>query len=166
MNSENESESSPSRKSMEFEKQRQEIIELWNACNVPLVHRTYFFLLFKGDPTDSVYMEVELRRLSYLKNAFSLGDKIVKDGQILSQAARYSLYLFISCSFWRFLAWATFSFRQDKLLNNYSFNVGKMVNMPFYYPKYRNFTLHYTLGSFMSLAIRLVFALDDNGALT
>lgn len=90
MNSENESESSPSRKSMEFEKQRQEIIELWNACNVPLVHRTYFFLLFKGDPTDSVYMEVELRRLSYLKNAFSLGDKIVKDGQILSQAASLS----------------------------------------------------------------------------
>jgi len=79
---------------MEFEKQRQEIIELWNACNVPLVHRTYFFLLFKGDPTDSVYMEVELRRLSYLKNAFSLGAKVVKDGQIFSQAARYSFISF------------------------------------------------------------------------
>ncbi|XP_055836022.1 kinesin-like protein KIN-7E isoform X2 [Solanum dulcamara] len=87
LNSENESELSPSRQWMEFEKQRQEIIELWNACNVPLVHRTYFFLLFKGDPTDSVYMEVELRRLSYLKNAFSLGAKVVKDGQIFSQAA-------------------------------------------------------------------------------
>ncbi|TMX01445.1 hypothetical protein EJD97_024485 [Solanum chilense] len=87
LNSENESELSPSRQWMEFEKQRQEIIELWNACNVPLVHRTYFFLLFKGDPTDSVYMEVELRRLSYLKNAFSLGAKVVKDGQIFSQSA-------------------------------------------------------------------------------
>ncbi|PHT51257.1 Kinesin-like protein NACK1 [Capsicum baccatum] len=90
LNSENESEPSPSRQSMEFEKQRQEIIELWDACNVPLVHRTYFFLLFKGDPTDSVYMEVELRRLSYLKNAFSRGAKVVKDGQIFSQAASLS----------------------------------------------------------------------------
>ncbi|KAH9693221.1 kinesin-like protein KIN-7I [Citrus sinensis] len=51
----------------EFERQRKEIIELWDACYVPLVHRTYFFLLFKGDPSDSVYMEVELRRLSFLK---------------------------------------------------------------------------------------------------
>ncbi|KAJ0830875.1 putative kinesin-like protein [Helianthus annuus] len=33
-----------------------------------LIHRTYFFLLFKGDRSDSVYMEVELRRLSFLKN--------------------------------------------------------------------------------------------------
>ncbi|MCE3215794.1 hypothetical protein HAX54_003572 [Datura stramonium] len=90
LNSENESEVSPSRQLTEFEKQRQEIIELWDACNVPLVHRTYFFILFKGDPSDSVYMEVELRRLSYLKNAFSLGAKVVKDGQILSQAASLS----------------------------------------------------------------------------
>ncbi|KAI3777469.1 hypothetical protein L1987_47269 [Smallanthus sonchifolius] len=54
--------------SMVFEKQRREIIKLWNECNTPLVHRTYFFLLFKGDQSDSVYMEVELRRLSFLKN--------------------------------------------------------------------------------------------------
>ncbi|GAA0147573.1 hypothetical protein LIER_07238 [Lithospermum erythrorhizon] len=53
--------------SLDFEKQRQEIIELWNACNVPLVHRTYFFLLFKGEPADSIYMEVERRRLCYLR---------------------------------------------------------------------------------------------------
>ncbi|KAK1555289.1 hypothetical protein Q3G72_024502 [Acer saccharum] len=52
---------------MEFERKRREIFELWNACHVPLVHRTYFFLLFKGDPSDSVYMEVEIRRLSFLK---------------------------------------------------------------------------------------------------
>ncbi|CAN4093940.1 unnamed protein product [Withania somnifera] len=90
LNSENESELSPSRQSKEFEKQRREIIELWDACNVPLVHRTYFFLLFNGDPTDSVYMEVELRRLSYLKNAFSLGAKVVKDGQIFSKVASLS----------------------------------------------------------------------------
>ncbi|KAL5847763.1 hypothetical protein ACOSQ3_011287 [Xanthoceras sorbifolium] len=52
----------------EFERKRKEIIELWNACHVPLVHRTYFFLLFKGDPSDSVYLEVEIRRLSFLNS--------------------------------------------------------------------------------------------------
>lgn len=53
----------------EFERQQSQIIELWEVCNVPLVHRTYSFLLFKGDPTDFVYMEVELRRLSFLKDS-------------------------------------------------------------------------------------------------
>lgn len=52
-----------------FERQQSEIIELWEVCNVPLLHRTYFFLLFKGDPSDFVYMEVELRRLSFLKES-------------------------------------------------------------------------------------------------
>ncbi|KAG9140263.1 hypothetical protein Leryth_014708 [Lithospermum erythrorhizon] len=60
---------SSSNRTMDFEKQRQEIIELWNVCNVPLEHRTYFFLLFKGEPSDSIYMEVEQRRLSYLKGS-------------------------------------------------------------------------------------------------
>ncbi|KAH7692690.1 Plus-end-directed kinesin ATPase protein [Dioscorea alata] len=55
---------------MEFEKRRKEIIELWHACNVSLIHRTYFFLLFKGDLADSVYMEVERRRLLFLKDTF------------------------------------------------------------------------------------------------
>ncbi|XP_073118578.1 kinesin-like protein KIN-7F [Henckelia pumila] len=59
---------SPSDWFTEFERQKREIAELWNTCNIPLVHRTYFFLLFKGDPSDAVYMEVELRRLSFLKN--------------------------------------------------------------------------------------------------
>ncbi|MQM18417.1 hypothetical protein Taro_051408 [Colocasia esculenta] len=58
----------------QFEKQQKEIIELWHACNVSLAHRTYFFLLFKGDPRDSVYMEVELRRLSFLKRVFMQGN--------------------------------------------------------------------------------------------
>lgn len=65
---------SPSRWPLEFERKQQEIIELWHACDVSLAHRTYFFLLFKGDPTDSIYMEVELRRLSFLKNTFSRED--------------------------------------------------------------------------------------------
>ncbi|EOA12624.1 hypothetical protein CARUB_v10027496mg [Capsella rubella] len=57
--------------SSDFERQQRQIIELWAICNVPLVHRTYFFLLFKGDPSDYVYMEVELRRLSFLKQTIS-----------------------------------------------------------------------------------------------
>ncbi|XP_025824270.1 LOW QUALITY PROTEIN: kinesin-like protein KIN-7F [Panicum hallii] len=64
---------SPSRWPLEFEKKQQEIIDLWHGCNVSLVHRTYFFLLFKGDPADAIYMEVELRRLSFLKDTYSNG---------------------------------------------------------------------------------------------
>ncbi|XP_028774586.1 kinesin-like protein KIN-7J isoform X2 [Neltuma alba] len=77
---------SPSNWPTEFKRFQREIIELWDACNVSLVHRTYFFLLFKGDSSDSIYMEVELRRLSYLKQ--TQGDLTVKDGQILSSSVR------------------------------------------------------------------------------
>ncbi|XP_042392527.1 kinesin-like protein KIN-7F isoform X1 [Zingiber officinale] len=55
----------------EFEKNQQEIIQLWHECHVSLIHRTCFYMLFKGDPTDSIYMEVELRRLSFLKSTVS-----------------------------------------------------------------------------------------------
>lgn len=71
----------------EFERQKRDIVELWNTCNIPLVHRTYFFLLFKGDPSDAVYMEVELRRLSFLKNTLH---GLAKDDNF-TQASRYSL---------------------------------------------------------------------------
>ncbi|KAM5546730.1 kinesin-like protein KIN-7G [Rosa sericea] len=64
----------------EFKRLQREIVELWHACNVSLVHRTYFFLLFKGDPSDSIYMEVELRRLSFLKGTFLKGDQALEDG--------------------------------------------------------------------------------------
>ncbi|XP_019196259.1 PREDICTED: kinesin-like protein NACK2 [Ipomoea nil] len=50
-----------------FEDQRKQIIMLWHLCHVPLVHRTQFYLLFKGDPSDQIYMEVELRRLTWLE---------------------------------------------------------------------------------------------------
>ncbi|KAL2469280.1 Kinesin-like protein [Forsythia ovata] len=73
--------------STEFERQKREIIELWNACCTPLVHRTYFLLLFKGDPSDAVYMEVELRRLSFLKNTLS-------SGQVSAKSSRYSFFSF------------------------------------------------------------------------
>lgn len=74
---------SPTRWPLEFEKKQQEIIQLWQACQVALVHRTYFFLLFKGDPADSIYMEVELRRLSFVKGTYfrgSLDGKAVLPG--------------------------------------------------------------------------------------
>ncbi|XVF67817.1 hypothetical protein PTKIN_Ptkin10aG0152200 [Pterospermum kingtungense] len=71
----------------EFERQRRAILELWQVCNVSLVHRTYFFLLFKGDPTDSIYIEVELRRLTFLKETFSQGNQAVEDGRTLTLAS-------------------------------------------------------------------------------
>ncbi|KAM1361912.1 hypothetical protein COP2_027651 [Malus domestica] len=74
----------PSRWPSEFNKLQREVIELWDARNVSLVHRTYFFLLFKGDPSVSIYMEVEVRRLSFLKDTFSRGDQTLEDGQSLN----------------------------------------------------------------------------------
>ncbi|XP_039814354.1 kinesin-like protein KIN-7H isoform X3 [Panicum virgatum] len=62
---------SPSHLTVDFEKKQQQIIELWHECNVSIVHRTYFFLLFRGDPADNIYMEVEYRRLSFIKSSFS-----------------------------------------------------------------------------------------------
>lgn len=60
---------------LEFERQRKQVIELWDACYIPLVHRSFFFLLFQGDPSDSVYMEVEYRRLSFLMQTTSRGTR-------------------------------------------------------------------------------------------
>lgn len=50
-----------------FKEQRQLILELWDACYVSIIHRTQFYLLFKGDPADQIYVEVELRRLTWLQ---------------------------------------------------------------------------------------------------
>ncbi|XP_045804017.1 kinesin-like protein KIN-7E isoform X2 [Trifolium pratense] len=63
-----------------FEMQQRDIVELWDACHVPLVHRSYFFLLIKGELSDSVYLDIELRRLSFLKDAFSSGNYITGEG--------------------------------------------------------------------------------------
>ncbi|XP_078440592.1 kinesin-like protein KIN-7C [Wolffia australiana] len=67
-----------------FEQQRWEIIKLWDMCKVSLLHRTYFFLLFKGDPADSIYMEVELRRMCFLRRVFTEGgvDKALAENGI------------------------------------------------------------------------------------
>ncbi|KAG8497862.1 hypothetical protein CXB51_007207 [Gossypium anomalum] len=72
---------------LEFERLQRAILKLWQACNVSLVHRTYFFLLFKGDRTDSIYMEVEIRRLTFLKETFSQGNQAVEDGRTLTLAS-------------------------------------------------------------------------------
>ncbi|CAA0821972.1 ATP binding microtubule motor family protein [Striga hermonthica] len=74
-------EKSPSDWQAEYERQMTQIIELWDACHIPLIHRSYFFLLFKGDPSDAVYLEVELRRLSFLKNT-KHGVHTIKNGSI------------------------------------------------------------------------------------
>ncbi|XP_059623526.1 kinesin-like protein KIN-7F [Cornus florida] len=71
----------------EFKRLQSAIIELWHTCNVSLVHRTYLFLLFKGDPADSIYMQVELRRLSFLMDSFSKGNQTVESGRTLTPAS-------------------------------------------------------------------------------
>lgn len=73
---------------MEFERQRQEILELWQTCNISLVHRTYFYLLFKGDDeADSIYIGVELRRLLFMKDRFSQGNQAFEGGETLTLAS-------------------------------------------------------------------------------
>ncbi|KAL6552222.1 hypothetical protein OROGR_008376 [Orobanche gracilis] len=71
----------------EFKRLQQEIIELWHVCNVSLVHRTYFFMLFQGDPSDAIYLEVEVRRMKFLKQKFSQGDRTTVNGKCLTLTA-------------------------------------------------------------------------------
>lgn len=79
----------------EYRKLRREMVELWHACNISLVHRSYFFLLFQGDPSDAIYLEVEIRRTKALKDKFARGDKIIVDGRRLTLSSRL-ISLFIS----------------------------------------------------------------------
>ncbi|RDX67618.1 Kinesin-like protein KIN-7E, partial [Mucuna pruriens] len=72
---------------LQFKQQQRDIVELWQACNVSLFHRTYFFLLFRGDPTDSIYIEVELRRLSFLKETFAGGIQSVNHSHTVKLAS-------------------------------------------------------------------------------
>ena len=76
----------------EFERQQWEIIRLWDTCNVSLLHRTYFFLFFKGDPADSIYMEVELRRLFFLQRVLTEGgfdQSLAQNGLKITPASWY-----------------------------------------------------------------------------
>ncbi|KAA3474437.1 kinesin-like protein NACK1 isoform X1 [Gossypium australe] len=78
---------SPRTWSSEFKRLQRGIIELWHACNVTLVHRTYFLMLFKGDPKDYIYMKVEHRRLSFLNNVISHGNQTVENGRVFTRAS-------------------------------------------------------------------------------
>ncbi|KAG6399675.1 hypothetical protein SASPL_141156 [Salvia splendens] len=72
---------------VEFRRLQQEIVELWHACNVSLIHRSYFFMLFQGgDASDAVYMEVEIRRMKFLKEKFARGENTIVNGQCLTLA--------------------------------------------------------------------------------
>lgn len=54
-----------------FEDQRKQIIMLWHLCHVSIIHRTQFYMLFRGDPADDIYVEVELRRMTWLEQQLS-----------------------------------------------------------------------------------------------
>ncbi|KAJ4804275.1 ATP binding microtubule motor family protein [Rhynchospora pubera] len=65
--------SSPNSWRNTFREQMQQIFMLWHECYVSIIHRTQFYLLFRGDPADQIYIEVEVRRLMWLHQHFSEG---------------------------------------------------------------------------------------------
>lgn len=76
----------------DVKKLQEEIIEFWDACNISLIHRTCFFLLFiKDGHADTIYMEVERRRLAYIKDSFSSGTAVILDGRKLTPISRYDV---------------------------------------------------------------------------
>lgn len=84
--------SSPERWKSDFHTKRKEIFELWDVCHVSLLHRSQFYLLFRGDPTDAMYVEVELRRLIWLRNHHSKPSSrsgvYTRDEQVASPGSR------------------------------------------------------------------------------
>ncbi|KAL4277764.1 hypothetical protein GQ457_03G038390 [Hibiscus cannabinus] len=75
----------------EFEEKQRKIVELWDACRVSLIHRSYFIQLFKGDPSDCLYLEIELRRLSHLKDATASSEsekELIRERGMLSKEIR------------------------------------------------------------------------------
>ena len=87
-----------------FHEQMRKIIESWDVCHVSIIHRTQFYLLFRGDPADQIYIEVELRRLTWLQQHLSeVGDASpahTGEETTVSLSSRYNnstLLLFIRC---------------------------------------------------------------------
>ena len=78
-----------------FKDQMQQIMQLWDACHVSIIHRTQFYLLFRGDPADQIYIEVELRRLTWLQQHFlEVGNESpahVGDEPVVSLSSRYKI---------------------------------------------------------------------------
>jgi centromeric protein E len=74
-----------------FKEQMQHIIQLWDLCHVSIIHRTQFYLLFRGDRADQIYIEVEVRRLTWLQQHFAeVGDAspAAGDDSTISLASR------------------------------------------------------------------------------
>ncbi|KAI5079403.1 hypothetical protein GOP47_0004882 [Adiantum capillus-veneris] len=80
---------SPERWKSEFSEKRKAIFQLWDICHVSIIHRSQFYLLFHGDPADAIYMEVELRRLMWLKehNGMANSNKSHLRGEQISSPA-------------------------------------------------------------------------------
>lgn len=81
---------SPARWKSDFHMKQKQIFELWDACHVSIVHRSQFYMLFRGDPADAIYVEVELRRLTWLRNqhaAVSGLKSVGQEDQVASLAA-------------------------------------------------------------------------------
>ncbi|KAJ0766410.1 putative plus-end-directed kinesin ATPase [Helianthus annuus] len=64
-------EQSPMPRHLVFEDHRNQIIMLWHLCHVSIIHRTQFYMLFKGEAADDIYVQVELRRLTWLEQKLS-----------------------------------------------------------------------------------------------
>lgn len=68
-----------------FKAQMQHIIQLWDLCHVSIIHRSQFYLLFRGDIADQIYIEVEVRRLTWLQQHFAeVGDASPAPGDDLA----------------------------------------------------------------------------------
>ncbi|TVU03385.1 hypothetical protein EJB05_51076 [Eragrostis curvula] len=75
-----------------FKEQMQHIIQLWDVCQVSIIHRTQFYLLFRGDRADQIYIEVEVRRLTWLQQHFAeVGDAspVAGDDSAISLASSF-----------------------------------------------------------------------------
>ena len=77
----------------EFKRLQREIIELWHTCNVSMAHRSYFFLLFRGDQKDCLYLEVELRRLKYIAHNSKASDDLSLVSRFKFHSTFYFLYI-------------------------------------------------------------------------
>ena len=59
---------SPQSWKSDFHTKLKQIFELWDVCNISIMYRSHFYLLFRGDPSDAIYVEVELKRLIWLRS--------------------------------------------------------------------------------------------------
>lgn len=97
-------EESPASWHLTFKEQRQQIIELWDICHVSIIHRTQFYLLFKGEPSDQIYIEVEFRRLTWLQQHLSeIGNASPSPAHVgneatVSLSSRFALSLSLSAT--------------------------------------------------------------------